>query len=379
MQVSCEAFLTSAECGPVLRGERLEAGPPERRSFRGRLTWGAGAATHGGMSSQAPVLLAEILRGGVVESRHFGCFVVSDDEGRVVASGGDPDMAVFPRSAIKALQALPLVAEGAADRFGLSDAELALACASHTGLPEHADAAASMLARAGRDFACLECGTHWPSSASATRALAALGKAPSALHNNCSGKHAGFVCLALAAGDDPAGYVAPDHPTMARVTRAVAAMTGASLTAANRAVDGCSIPTFAVPLRSVATGFARFGTGRHVPAGFAAAAARLRRAAAANPAMLAGPGRFDTAVTAALGEAAFVKTGAEGVHAGALPGLGLGFAVKVVDGSNRAADACAAALLGRFLGGNAVLEEWAQRPLVNWNGVPVGMIAAKSL
>jgi L-asparaginase II len=324
----------------------------------------------------ATTRLADILRGPHVESTHHGAYAVTDATGRIVLSGGDPHLPVFPRSAIKALQALPLLTEGAADRFALPDAALALACASHTGLPEHTQTAAAMLHAAGRDLTCLECGTHWPSSPTATRALAAAAQSPSALHNNCSGKHAGFICTAIATQEDPAGYVHPDHPAMARVTRAVAAATGASLTDANRATDGCSIPTYKIPLSAIATGFARFGTGRHLPTGFAQAAARLRQAVAANPTMVAGPGRFDTDITEALRDTAFVKTGAEGVHAGALPTLGLGFAIKVMDGSNRAADAFAAALLRHFLPGHPVLDDWAYKPLTNWNGIEVGRVKA---
>ncbi len=322
------------------------------------------------------MIIADILRGGHVESRHTGSFAVTDAQGRVVLSGGDPARAVFPRSAIKALQALPLLAEGAADRFGLTGPELALACASHTGLPAHTDTAHIMLRRAGREAACLECGTHWPSSASAARALAAAGETPSALHNNCSGKHAGFVCVAVAAGLDPTGYIRPDHPAMMRITQAVAAATGAALTEAHRGTDGCSIPTYEIPLSAIATGFARFGTGDHLPTGFAEAASRLRRAAAENPIMLAGPGRIDTEVTEAMGQAVFLKTGAEGVHAGAIPSLGLGFAIKADDGGNRASDAFAASLIRHFLPGHAVLDKWAAAPLTNWNGMAVGEVRA---
>jgi L-asparaginase II len=322
-------------------------------------------------------ILAEIFRGPHLESRHTGSFVVTEDTGRVVLAGGDPDRATFPRSAIKALQALPLVANGAADLFSLTSAELALACASHTGLPVHTATAAAMLEKAGRDVTCLECGTHWPSSATAARALAAAGQTPSALHNNCSGKHAGFICAAVAGGRDPAGYIQPDHPTMRDVTTAVAAVTGARLEPENRAIDGCSIPTFEIPLTAIATGFARFGTGRHMPEGFAAAAARLREAVAANPVMIAGDGRIDTEITAALGEAAFIKAGAEGVHAGALPALGLGFAMKADDGTGRADDAATAALLSHFLPPHPVLAKWQDQPLTNWNGLTVGRIVGR--
>ncbi len=321
-----------------------------------------------------PFPLAEILRGGRVESRHTGAFAVADTDGRIVLSGGDADRAIFPRSAIKALQALPLVASGAASRFGLSQAGLALACASHVGAPVHTETASAMLAACGRDAACLECGTHWPTSSSAARALAARGARPGALHNNCSGKHAGFVCTAVAGGRDPAGYVSPEHPTMRDVISAVAAVTGGRLADQVPATDGCSIPTYEIPLASLAAGFARFGAGVGLPEGFAAAASVLRGAVAANPEMLAGAGRFDTVVAEALGETAFVKLGAEGVYCGALPALGLGFALKCDDGAIRAAEAATASLLRHFLGPGEVLDRLAAPVLTNWNGVTVGAI-----
>jgi L-asparaginase II len=320
------------------------------------------------------VLLAEILRGGHVESRHTGGFVVADTDGRIVRAGGDPERAIFPRSAIKALQALPLLLSGAADRFGLDGAALALACASHAGAPAHAQTAAAMLEAAGQGPACLECGVHWPTSTAAARALAASGATPSALHNNCSGKHAGFICTAVATGRDPAGYVAPDHPTMLDVITAVSEVTGTRLAEQAPAVDGCSIPTYEIPLRALATGFARFGAGIGLPAGYAQAAARLRRAAAENPVMLAGARRFDTEVAETLGEAAFVKVGAEGVYCGALPALGLGFALKCDDGGMRAAEVATAGLLSHFLGANGTLDRLGAPILTNWNGIQVGSI-----
>ena len=322
--------------------------------------------------------LVDVRRGGQLESQHLGSVVVCDTAGAVVFSLGDAERAAFPRSAIKAFQAIPLLTTGAADKFGLTPRELALACASHTGTPLHTETAASILGKAGRDVTCLECGTHWPSSTSAARALAVAGGEPSALHNNCSGKHSGFVCTAVATGQDPAGYVGPDHPTMRSVINAVQVCTGAALDAADRATDGCSIPTFMTPLRAVASGFARFGVGDGLPAEFAAAAVRLRAAVAANPIMVAGEGRFDTEVMEALGEAAFVKGGAEGVVAGALPALGLGFALKIHDGAARAADAAAAALLIRLLGPADVLERWACTKLLNWSGIEVGELRGRA-
>ncbi len=326
------------------------------------------------MSASSSVVIAEILRAGEVESRHTGAFVVADAAGKIVLCGGDPERAIYPRSAIKAFQALPLVASGAADRFGLNGAELALACASHCGTAIHAATASGMLARVGRDAGCLECGTHWPSSSTAARALAAAGEQPSALHNNCSGKHAGFICTAVAAGRDPTGYVRPDHPVMRDVTAAVSAVTGTDLAAQSPGVDGCSIPTYRIRLQALAAGFARFGTGTGLPEGFAAAAVRLREAVAANAEMISGAARFDTVVTEALGASAFIKVGAEGVYCGALPTLGLGFALKCDDGAARAAEAATAALLRHFLGAGPVLDGLAAPTLRNWNGIEVGSV-----
>src|SRR5581483_11978171 len=196
--------------------------------------------------------LVEVTRGTIVESRHRGAIVIADASGRRRAAIGDVEQAVFPRSAVKALQALPLVESGAADAFGFGNAELALACASHNGERRHTETAASMLAKAGRGVADLECGAHMPIADEAMRQLIRAGKEPTALHNNCSGKHAGFVCLACHQGIDPKGYVAPEHPVQREITAALSAMTATRLEDSNRAVDGCSIPTYAIPLDRLA-------------------------------------------------------------------------------------------------------------------------------
>jgi len=325
-------------------------------------------------------VLVEVTRGARVESAHRGAAIVVDAKGGVVFEAGAVDLPIYPRSAVKALLALPMVESGAAARLGLSDAEVALACSSHSGEEDHVATATSMLAKAGRDVSVLECGTHWPSYDVAARALAAKGQQPSALHNNCSGKHSGFVCLACDRGDDPRGYVGPEHPTMRVITAALAEMTSTTLDERNRAVDGCSIPTFAIPLRALALGFARFGSGQGMAVDRAAAARRIRAAVAAQPRMVAGTNRFDTRVIAALGERVFVKGGAEGVHCGAIPELGLGFAVKCDDGAGRAADVVTAALIAKLLPNNgqpdAVVAKLANPVLTNWNGIEVGTMRA---
>ena len=323
-------------------------------------------------------VLVDVMRGPLVESCHRGAVSVVDAEGAVLLSLGDVDQPVFPRSAVKALQILPLVHGGAAERLGLTDAEIALAVASHSGEPAHVATARGMLEKARCDAACLECGGHWPMDPAAARALAAEGGTPGALHNNCSGKHAGFICLACDLGEDPAGYVRADHRVQGIVRASLEDLTGACHTPDVMGIDGCSIPTYAVPLPSLAYGFARFGTGVGLTPDCSRAAARIRRAAAAHPFMVAGTGRFDTVLMGALGERAFVKTGAEGVYCAALPEMGLGIALKCDDGAGRAAEAILAALILRFLALDGprreTVEALARPPVRNWNGTEVGGI-----
>jgi L-asparaginase II len=335
-------------------------------------------------------ILAEALRGSIVESFHRGALAVVDADGHVHTAVGDIERPIFPRSAVKVLQALPLVASGAADRWQLSDAQLALACASHGGEPRHAATAASMLAKAGVDVDALECGAHWPYNDAAIKALAARGEAPSALHNNCSGKHAGFVCLGclMAEGCDRRdflrGYVEPHHPVMREVTAALQATTGYDLSHTAVGTDGCSIPTYAIPLRHLAHAFARVGTGVGLSAAHARAAKRLRAAVASAPFMVAGSGRQDTRLMERLGERVFCKVGAEGMYCAALPELGLGVAIKIDDGNTaRACEVVLAATVERLLPLAADDRDFVHGlsdvALKNWNGIEVGRLRAAEL
>jgi L-asparaginase II len=294
-------------------------------------------------------VLVEVLRGAVVESAHRGAVSVFDADGKPVWEIGDTARPVFPRSAVKAIQALPLVESGAADAYGFGDRELALACASHSGEPAHVKLAQAMLAKAGLDRTALECGAHWPSSHDATIALAREGGVPNALHNNCSGKHAGFLCTCVHAGIAHHGYVKSGHALQEMVRDAMQAVTGAAHNVDHCGTDGCSIPTYAVPLRSFALGFARMATGRGFAPERAKAAKRLFVACMAEPFLVAGTGRADVALMQAAPGRIFVKTGAEGVYCAALPELGLGIALKCDDGAGRAAEAMIAAVLAKLL------------------------------
>jgi len=321
--------------------------------------------------------LVEVLRGSLVESRHRGAVAVADADGGTVLAIGDVATPIFPRSAVKALQALPLVESGAAGRYSFGDEELALACASHSGEPGHVAGVTRMLAKAGLDAAALRCGAHWPIAQPALVELARTGE-PSALHNNCSGKHSGFLCVACAAGIDHADYWRPQHPVQREVRAVLEHMTGATLGDDRRAVDGCSVPTWAIPLQNLAQGFAKFGTGRGLAPERARAVARLRAACARKPWHVAGTGRFCTEIMELFGARVFVKTGAEGVYCGALPELGLGIALKCDDGAGRASQAIMAALIARFLplddAERAALTRLAHPTLRNWNGIEIGAL-----
>lgn len=328
-------------------------------------------------------VLVEVVRGSHVESRHRGAIAVCDPDGSLLLSLGDIDRPVYPRSAVKAFQALPLIESGIADALGLTEEQIALSVASHNGEPAHAATASAMLSTVGRDVSTLECGVHWPSRQQAANELVASGRRPSALHNNCSGKHAGFVCLACADGKDPTHYIRSDHPTMRMVMGAVSEMTDTNPTEDRLGVDGCSIPTVATSLRSLARAFARFGSGIHLGPERSAACRRIMAAVAAAPFMVGGTEDFDADVMIMLGSRAFIKTGAEGVYCAAFPELGVGIALKVDDGAARASETIMASLIARYLpmdfGVASRFRDLLQPTLRNWNGVETGRIRPTSL
>jgi L-asparaginase II len=293
-------------------------------------------------------LLVVVTRGQIVESRHRGAACVAAADGSIVAQWGAVERPVLPRSAVKPLQALPLVESAAADRFAVSTAEMALACASHGGEAEHLRVVRGWLARLDLDPSLLACGPHLPLTAAAADALVREGREPTAMHNNCSGKHAGFLTTALHLGEPLAEYAAADHPVQRRVGAVLAEMGGIDRQTLVPVVDGCGVPTYAMPLTAIATAFARLAAAESLPALRAAAVRRVLSAMSAHPHLIAGAGRFDSAVIRMADSRAIVKGGAEGVATAALPGLGLGIALKIDDGAKRAADVAMAGLLRRF-------------------------------
>jgi len=276
----------------------------------------------------------EVVRGGTVESRHRVHAVVADADGRPVAAIGDPKTLTFHRSAAKPLQALPLVEEGVAERFGFSQAELALCCASHEGEAPHVEGARSILAKAGADESLLRCGAHLPYSEAAAGELLASGGSPGRIHNNCSGKHAGMIALAIGLGWDPVDYHRAEHPVQRRMVREIIRWSGMAEEEIPMAVDGCGVVCFATPLDVMAASFARYSAA----ADEGEAAADVVAAMTRHPFMVGGTGRTCTDVMEVAGDRVFVKLGAEGVYGGGIRGRGLGFALKVEDGGRRAVE-----------------------------------------
>ena len=331
------------------------------------------------VTSSNPILV-EVVRGPSVESRHRGAFVVTDAAGGLVAAAGAIDAPVFPRSAVKPLQALPLVESGAAEALGLTDKELALACASHRGETPHVEAVKAWLAAAGVGPQALECGAHPPSDPAASAELICRGETPSSVHNNCSGKHTGFVSTAVHLGEDPRGYIHQGHAVQRRVAEAVSDMTGVDLAAAPCGCDGCGIPSYAIPLRGLARGMARMVDTARLGRERARAAKTLMAAMAAEPFYVSGTGSFVTECMRAASASVRVKTGAEGVYVAALPLLGYGIALKIDDGASRAAELAMATLLralGCFdAGQEAALDRFLHPVVHNVVGASVGTVRA---
>lgn len=294
-----------------------------------------------------PVLI-EVTRGEMVESRHRVAVAVVDAGGKLVESWGDIERPIYGRSAIKPFQALPLLETGAADAFKLGEPEIALACASHNGEPQHTDRVRNWLARIGCEIGDLECGAHLPYHEPTMLQLVANGGDITAIYNNCSGKHSGFLTTARHEGEPTKGYIRYEHPVQQRVTRAMSEMTGVDLTRAPRGIDGCGIPVLGMPLRAMAHGLARMADPRKLSADRADACKRIVAAIMAWPMLLGGTGRFGSSTMAVFKNRFVLKGGAEGVYAAILPSLGLGVAIKADDGTGRAAEAAMAQTLRRL-------------------------------
>ena len=325
------------------------------------------------MIAPAPVGV-ELWRGGRVESRHRVHLVVAPPRGPLRLQRGDPGLRVYPRSAIKPFQALAMLALGADRAFGVTSEEIALACASHSGEPAHVERVAAWLARLGLDAAHLACGAHPPLATEAARALWRQGLEPTALHNNCSGKHAAMLTLARHLGAPLARYVEPDHPVQ-RCIFDVLQKLAAGAFELPPGIDGCSVPTWPLALEALARAAARFATGEGLEPALAAGARRIIDACRRHPELVAGEGRSCTRIIRALADG-IVKTGAEGVYVAMLPRLRLGVALKVEDGAGRAAEIAIAAALDALgaldAAARRALADLLRRPIFNHAGRRVG-------
>jgi len=288
--------------------------------------------------------LVEVRRGGITESRHRGHIVAIEPNGNIVASLGSPHNVTFLRSSAKPFQALPLLTTGAAERFGFTDEEVALACASHNGEPIHTKLAASMLEKIGLDTDALHCGVHEPYSPEAAAVLRAHDAVPNALHNNCSGKHVGMLAVALQLGAPIENYESAENPVQVAIARAVSQFTDLPVEDMAVGIDGCAAPIFGVSVRAMALAYARLIS---PPSTFDKATrdacARIVRVMTANPELIGGTSeRLDTEIMRAARGRVVSKVGAEGVYtAGVFPSErwpnGLGLAIKIEDGEDKRA------------------------------------------
>jgi L-asparaginase II len=338
--------------------------------------------------ADAPPIFARILRGEFVESSHRGDAAVVDGEGQLLASSGDPDRPIFPRSAAKPFQALPLIASGGAERFRLGAAEIALLCASHGGEPRHVRVAERLLAHGGFSARDLICGPQEPMDPRSARLLGRRGKTPTKLHNNCSGKHAGLLLACRSLGYSPKGYWKVEHPLQVEIRRRIARLGSVPEEGMEVAVDGCGLPVLSMPLAALALAYARLVS--PTVAGEKPADREGRRSIVASmwerPEMVAGRDRFTTDFLKAERGRSIGKEGAEAVYAIGIrapsrrePSIGIAF--KIEDGGTRARDAAALSLLDQLdlLSSRArrELARYAVPPLVNAAGDTVGSIRAE--
>jgi len=319
--------------------------------------------------------LIQLTRGGVQECLHFGSVAVVNTRGKVTACVGDPQLRTFSRSTLKALQALPFVEAGGPAQLGFSQAELAMLCASHNGEEAHVAATDAMLAKAGLNFRSLRCGCHVPGLFTLLEVAPPEGLQYDERHNNCSGKHAGFLAHCVQQGWPTADYINPEHPLQQAVRKGVARALAMKEDALKMGIDGCSAPNYAMPLAKLAYGYARLASGA-ADAEFGESFAALSEAMTQQPFMVSGTGRNDLAFTQAGRGDWVCKVGADGVQVIGSKSRGEAIAIKILDGSKPALFATAVEVLDQ-LGWlddaqRKQLEPWRARILRNACGLKVG-------
>lgn len=324
------------------------------------------------MTSAVPI--CEIWRGPFLECVHLGHAVVCDSRGDIIKAWGDPDAMILPRSSSKMIQALPLITSGAADAHGLSVAQLALSCASHQGARIHTDRVADWLGHIGKTDDDFRCGPQTPNDPDARNDLIKTDQSPCQWHNNCSGKHTGFLTLNKQIGGN-AEYIEVDHPVQKACLEAFEMVT--DQTSPGYGIDGCSAPNYATTVHGLARAMAWFASAQDRSDLASNAAARLTQAMAQFPELVAGEGRACTELMRAMDHKVAIKTGAEGVFVAIVPEKKIGIALKAMDGATRASEAAIAALLvslGVLDANHPATLKRMNAPVRNWRGVDTGMI-----
>lgn len=316
-----------------------------------------------------PPLRVEVTRAQWVESWHEGLAVLVDAKGQIPEAFGE-DVSVFARSSLKPFQAFPLLATGAIERLRLSQEELAIAVSSHSGTERHVSLARSILDKAHVDVACLRCGPHPPLHDPSAEAMLCRGEKPTALHNNCSGKHAAMLAVCQDQGWDLETYDRLDHPLQRMICATLARVTGIPEASIEAGVDGCGVPAWRLPLSAQARALAHLAQD--------AAFARIVEAMCSHPELVAGEGRFDTLLMKACPHLV-AKAGAEAVHVGADCRSGLAWAVKIADGNRRAIPPVVLKLLERHgVIPAGTLPELAEPFIYNRRGERVGSIRVQA-
>jgi L-asparaginase II len=286
-----------------------------------------------------------LLRGEAIESRHRVHVLVTDSSGEIVHRWGNPDLAFYPRSAVKMMQACTWVSRGFAEEWKLGDEELALACASHYAEPDHVRTATQWLERIGYGEKNLECGAHYPYSEESAHALVRANQKPSQLHNNCSGKHSGLLTLCKGCGWDPVGYTSYDHPVQQALRETLGAFFDVDMNQARWGIDGCGIPTYSISLARMSGAMAKLADPSVLDSSLAGAVRKLNAAVRAKPRFIGGTESFSSKVVAESEGRVFAKLGAEGVYGAWIPQAGLGLALKCEDGATRATEMAMSAVL----------------------------------
>jgi L-asparaginase II len=322
------------------------------------------------------VPLVEVTRGDIVESLHYGAYVVVDAAGQVISFAGNPALMTYPRSSMKPFQALPFIERGGAESFGFTDQEIAIMCASHSGTDLHRNVLESMQKKIGVSESDLACGIHWPGDSDTGDRLKASGEEPTQNRHNCSGKHTGMLAHACLRDFPIEDYLNPQHPLQVTIRETLAEMVGMAPDAMPVGIDGCSAPVYGIPLQNMAQAVALMADPGTLSSKRAEACRTITHAMMTQPVMVAGPGKFDTDLMKAGRGKVFTKGGAEGYQIiGVMPGVvesypgGLGIAVKISDGDPKGRARAAVSMT--ILAGLGVLDQEALSDLSGYGNVPV--------